>query len=174
MALTRQFLKSLNLEAETIESVINEHVQVTEALKNEKKELETKYKGFDELQSKVTTLETENKTLKETEQQYVAYKADIEHKAELQRKETKLAQLLKASNANEMVIPLLLKAVNLDDLKLTDKGEFENSPIDSLKAEYSKLFEQPTQTTQGVVTSTPPATPTPSQEDQFLAGFAGK
>lgn len=175
MALTRNFLKSLNIEAEVIDSIINAHTETVNAIKEDKESLEKKFKGVDleDLQAKAGKYEEISRQLTTTKEEYANYKAEVVKSAERQSKVAKVTELLKANKANDMAIPLMLKAINIDELKLNKEGNIENSPIDSLKAEYGAFFTEPTTQTQGVNTPTPPAGPNTQPEDMFLKGLNG-
>lgn len=176
MALTRNYLKSLNLEAEVIEGIINNHLETVNAIKSEKEELENKFKGVDlvDLQGKAKLYEETNKKLTDLTGEYTAYKAEVEQKAVRQAKESKLNELLKANKANEAVIPLLMNAVKLDDLELDKEGNFKNSPIENLKAQYGQFFGEAQVTTSGANTITPPSGGNSEPVDPFLQGLMGK
>ena len=133
MALTRAFLKGMNLTDEQINAVIEEHTNVTTALKEQIAEIK---KDADKLPDVQKELETLKKDVADNDwkgkydkehNEFEKYKTDISNKEKEAQIRTAYSKLLTSCKVGDKYVDSILKVTSLTDLKLNDKGEFENA-----------------------------------------------
>lgn len=142
MALTRNFLKSLNLTEEQVGAVIEAHTETTDALKAER----DKYKAaFDELpgvKAEVTRLTEQNTKLADVQKQFTDYKASVTAEKTAAVKAAALRKLFRDNGVSrENFVDLLMGTVKLDSVEMdgeTIKGAADI--INTTKAAYGDLF----------------------------------
>lgn len=160
MSLTRKMLKGMGLTEEQVDSIIEEHTAVTDALKEKVTQYEADAK-------RLATVEKELNDLKaggdDWEEKYNAehkafedYKKDIEGKAELDKVKTAYKALLKAQNVSEKRIDTIIKLTDFADLKVTKEGKIANEEkvIEKIKEDWSDLIS--TESEHGTPVETPP------------------
>lgn len=140
MALTRSMLKGMGLTDEQVGAIIEEHVAVTTALKdqiNEHKEeidslkeanknLSNVQKDFDDYKNSVAENDWENKYNKEHEQ-FEAYKNDVASKENAAKIRDAYKKLLTECKVGEKHLESILKVTDLKSMKLDEKGSLENA-----------------------------------------------
>ena len=139
--MTRDELKALELTDDQINAVMRLHGLAKTELEN----------GITAAQAERETAKTELKRYQKGGDAYIDAKEhqrlkDFETetltKAEREKKTAALTKLYKSANASDSVVKLLLKAHNLDEIELDDKGEVKGG-VDVLKAaqaDYADLF----------------------------------
>ena len=160
MSLTRKMLKGMGLTEEQVDSIIEEHTAVTDALKEKATQYEADAK-------RLATVEKELNDLKaggdDWEEKYNAehkafedYKKDIEGKAELDKVKSAYKALLKAQNVSEKRIDTIIKLTDFADLKVTKEGKIANEEkvIEKIKEDWSDLIS--TESEHGTPVETPP------------------
>ena len=160
MSLTRKMLKGMGLTEEQVDSIIEEHTSVTDALKEQAQ----KYKADAE---KLSAVQKELDDLKaggdDWEDKYNAehkafedYKKDIESKAELSKTKDAYKALLKSQDISEKRIDTILKLTDFSEIKLTKEGKIANEEkvIDKIKEDWSDLIA--TRSESGASVDTPP------------------
>ena len=160
MSLTRKMLKGMGLTEEQVDSIIEEHTSVTDALKEQAQ----KYKADAE---KLPAIQKELDDLKaggdDWEDKYNAehkafedYKKDIESKAELSKTKDAYKALLKSQDISEKRIDTILKLTDFSEIKLTKDGKIANEDkvIDKIKEDWSDLIG--TKSESGASVDTPP------------------
>ena len=159
MALTRKLLKSLGLEDEKIESIIEAHGETVEWLKQKLEKAEAEAAKVAEL---TTQLNNANEKLAKSgdaakvQADFDAYKEEIaKEKATASKRAAADALLKEAGYARESVRGLILRTIDLDKWEADDKGGIKDADAfkQSVKADYADLVS----TTQ--TTGTPPANP---------------
>lgn len=159
MALTRKLLKSLGLEDEKIESIIEAHGETVEGLKQKLEKAEAEAAKVAEL---TTQLNNANEKLAKSgeaakvQADFDAYKEEIaKEKATASKRAAADALLKEAGYARESVRGLILRTIDLDKWETDDKGGIKDADAfkQSIKADYADLVS----TTQ--TTGTPPANP---------------
>lgn len=159
-SLTRKLLKSLGLSDEVIETIIEAHTDVTDALKQERDGYKTKAEA-------VTALEQECDSLKDqlakagdaakVQADFDAYKAQVESDRLDDQKAAAVRKALKAAGVQrESFEKLLLQGVDLDKVELDGNSVKDaDALIAPLKESYAECFAV-TQT-KGVPPVNPPA-----------------
>lgn len=159
MALTRKLLKSLGLEDEKIESIIEAHGETVEGLKQKLEKAEAEAAKVAEL---TTQLNNANEKLAKSgdaakvQADFDAYKEEIaKEKATASKRAAADALLKEAGYARESVRALILRTIDLDKWEADDNGGIKDADAfkQSVKADYADLVS----TTQ--TTGTPPANP---------------
>lgn len=159
MALTRKLLKSLGIEDEKIESIIEAHGETVEGLKQKLEKAEAEAAKVAEL---TTQLNNANDKLAKSgdaakvQADFDAYKEEIaKEKATASKRAAADALLKEAGYARESVRGLILRTIDLDKWEADDNGGIKDADAfkQSVKADYADLVS----TTQ--TTGTPPANP---------------
>lgn len=159
MALTRKLLKSLGLEDEKIESIIEAHGETVDVLKKERDDAIAKAEQVEELTKQLNTANeklAKSGDAAEVQAAFDAYKAEIaKEKATASKRAAADALLKEAGYARESVRGLILKTLDLDKWEADDKGGIKDADAfkQSVKTDYADLVS----TTQ--TTGTPPANP---------------
>ena len=136
--ITRRLLKSMGLNEEQEDQIIEAHLSVVDALKEERDSLKTEAEKSKRLQTRVEELEaiangdTENPYKAKYEKleaeheklknEYDSYKAEIEHMNALNSKKDAFRQLLKEIGISEKRIDTIVRATpDLDEIVNLDK-----------------------------------------------------
>lgn len=170
MALTRKLLKTMGIDEEKIDQIIEAHSETVNGLKGEIEELKP-YKAeaekIPELQKKLTELEEaaeKSETKNPWKVKYDALKEEVEEKEKAAKVEaTKKAKteaykaLLKETGIAEKRIDAVTKVAELDKLELDEDGKIKGAEelAKSIRSEWSDFIA--TSGTQGTSTPTPPA-----------------
>ena len=160
MAFKRASLKAIGLSDEQIESVMELHTEVTDALKKERDGYKDKADKYDEAQSKLDALEKDDYKAK-YENEHTAfekYKKDITAKESLAAKEKACRAYFETKGITGQNLDIAMRgakeeigALELDGEKITD-----TKSLDALvDGTYKGL--RTTTTQQGTQTVTPPA-----------------
>lgn len=151
MSITRKMLKGMGLTEEQVDTIIEEHTSVTDALKEKAQKYETTAQKLADVQKELDTLKAggsdwEDRYNKEHDA-FENYKKDIESKAEQENIKTAYKALLKAQNVSEKRIDTILKLTDFSDLKLTKEGKIANEDkvIEKIKEDWSDLIETETE-----------------------------
>lgn len=167
MALTRKFLQAMNIEEEKIEQIISAHTEVTNALKEERDSYKEKAEKLPELKKELADLKknageddknpwkVKYEAIKE---EFDTFKNDVENRQTTEKKSAALKKLLKDIGISDKRIDAVARVTNIDDLKLDEKGNFEE--LDRLKESLQKEWSDfiTTTSTKGADVSTPPTT----------------
>lgn len=183
MALTRKFLKALNVEDAAIEEIITAHTEVLEAVKSERDEERKKAAKADELKTELDALKKdigEKYVTKETYDKAVKdladYKADVDNKAKASAIDKALRAYLtenKITGNNQdiavMAMSEITKTLELDGEKIKD-----TKAIDELIGGKFKGMQDGENVTINKNVPTPPANngapePKPSRARELAA-----
>lgn len=167
MALTRKLLKSMGIEDEKVEQIIDAHTEVTDALKSERdqykeaaeklpsvqKELDTLKKAAEEADGK-DAWKVKYDALKEEYDDYKTQQTEKETKA---TKQKAYRELLKEVGISEKRLDAVLRVSDVDSIKLDSNGKIENSDElkKSIKDEWSDFIV--TTHKEGANPATPPS-----------------
>ena len=165
MALTRKFLSAMGIEADKVDEIITAHVEVTDALKEErdryKKDAETLpniQKELDDL--KKATEKNGNDPYKvkyeAIKEEFESYKSDITAEKNKAKKETVYRNLLKEAGVSEKRIDSIIKVTDVDALELDDEGKAKKADeiTKSIKEEWADFIV--TEEKKGANVSNPP------------------
>lgn len=175
MALTRQLLKSMGIEEEKIDQIIEEHRNTVDEIKTERDDLKDKVRTFDSIQKQ---LEEANEALKskgdESEykakydtvtQEFEAYKKQIADEKVFNQKKDLFTTLLKSNNfTDEKGVRTILNSTKdrIQAIELTSEGKIkdEDKLIASIVEDFGGFQAQVTE--QGANTPNPPGGTTPN------------
>lgn len=130
MALTRKFLKSLGLEEDKIDSIIEAHTETVDALKGElatakadAEELSNARKELDLLKSG----EDYKAKWEATEKALNDYRAEVAGRETLAKVKTAYRKLLTDANVSESAIDSVLRATDFSKMKLGEDGALQDT-----------------------------------------------
>lgn len=164
MAFTRKFLKSLGLNEDQVESVIEAHTEVTDAQKTTIADLTEKANKVDDLQKQldaVSTGEDWQKKYNDKDKELKDYKAEVESKERETALKAAFRELLVEEHVGERQLDAVVRATDFKDMKLGADGKLEN--VDTLRANIKRDWAGfiTTTTQQGAPVANPP-TPNPA------------
>lgn len=153
-------LKGMSLTEEQIDTIIEAHTDVVDALKEER----DRYKADAE---KLPAVEKELKELKasggdfeskynELKKQFDDYKSEQSAAAEKVAKEAAYKEMLKEAGVSEKRIASVMRVTNLADIQLDKDGKLKDKEklVDDVKAEWADFID--TKSEKGADTPTPP------------------
>lgn len=175
MALTRKYLKALDIEDAKIDQIIEAHTEVTDSLKADRDKYKEDAEAAAEIQKKLDAMTKERDKLQIKLDGDESYKAkyESEHQAFEDYKKGVDADKVKTSKVNAYKALLkkagvkdtdngkryndIVRITDFDDIELDDNGNIKDadSVVESIKSEWSG-FVATTKTT-GADTETPPA-----------------
>lgn len=160
MSLTRKMLKGMGLTEEQVDSIIEEHTAVTDALKEKVSQYETDAKKLAEVEKELNNLKAGGDDWEEKynaeHKAFEAYKKDVEGKAELEKVKTAYRALLKDQKIADKRIETIIKMTDFADIKLTKDGEIANKDkvTERIKEEWADVI--PKESEHGTDVETPP------------------
>lgn len=165
MAFTRKLLKSMEIDGEKIDQIIEAHLEVVEELKNEVSTLKEKADKLDGVQRELDELKAtaENGNTSEEyeklKQEFEDYKAEIEQKATAETKRSAYKKLLEEAGVSAKRIDTVLKASGdvVNGLEFDEEGKVKDSAklAEDIKTEWADFIQATN--TEGAKPSTPPA-----------------
>lgn len=171
MAFTRKMLSAMGIDEDKQDEIINAHMEVVNALKEERDGLKADAKKAKSLQEEVDKL---NESMKNGEKSpyKVKYEAKVDELAQLQKefddyksnvdaekvahkKADAYKQLLKDAGVSAKRINSIVKVTDLDKVELDEDGKIKGAKdlTDNIKEEWSDFIE--TETKQGADTAKP-------------------
>lgn len=158
MALSRNLLKGMGLTEEQVSTIIEEHMEVVNALKSKATDYE---KQIDELNKAVKNngeADSEYKAKYEKEHSdFEAYKANQAKQGELSKKKVAYEELLRQAGVKEKAISKIVALQNMDEVKMGKDGKIENSDdlSKSIKKDWSEFITE--KSVKGAKIENPPA-----------------
>ena len=173
MSLTRKMLKGMSLTEEQIDSIIENHTETVNGLKDEITQL-TEEK--ETLTKDKATLTKENKALQkfkdehsddgesewqtkynELKAEHDKYKHDVEAKEMERKNKSAYRSILKEAGIMEDKLDTVLKVAEMNKLKYDKDGKLENKDdlLKEVKEEWKALI--PTKRVEGADVTTPPS-----------------
>ena len=165
MALTRKLLKSMGIEDEKIDQIIEAHSETVDALKEKASQNEEAAKKLVSVQKELDAMKEAaeksgespyKKQYEDTKAELDKLRSDIAAKDAHEKKAEAFRSLLKEIGVSEKRMGAVLKVSDIDGLKLDKDGKIEGADKlgESLKTEWSDFIS--TTTTKGADTPTPP------------------
>lgn len=159
MALTRAFLRSMGLEDDKIQAIIEAHSESVTALKDENRATSAELAEAQDKLKKAGESDSEWKTkCEKLQKDFDDYKADEEKQKAIQAKESAYKILLEQAGVSNKHMD---KIIRLNSAEL-DKMEYENGKLkdeknilENIKAEWGDFIG--TKGTQGVGVGNPPS-----------------
>lgn len=168
MALTRKFLSAMGIEAEKVDEIISAHVEVVDALKEERdtykadaEKLKGVQKELDKVKEEIaksgdgeTVLKADYDKLK---QEFDSYKADVTEKETKAAKETAVRAYYESKNITGKNLEIAMRGsrAEIDGIEIADGKIKDTTALDALiGGDFAGLVS--TTTTKGANTATPP------------------
>jgi hypothetical protein len=172
---SRSFLKSIGLTDEQVTAVMDEHVSVTDALKQQRDAFKADAEKVPALNQQIAALEAEKGYKKKYEDEHKDFEA---YKSAQTAKETKTAKtsaykaLLIESGISEKYADKILKLTDLEAIELDESGKIKDADThkQTVQTEYAEFVE--TKTERGASVATPPAksgSPSTITKEQIVA-----
>lgn len=166
MALTRKLLKSMGIEEEKIDQIIEAHSETVDALKEKASQNEEAAKKLVSVQKELDAMKEAaeksgespyKKQYEDTKAELDKLRSDIAAKDAHEKKAEAFRSLLKEIGVSEKRMGAVLKVSDIDGLKLDKDGKIDGADKlgESLKTEWSDFIETITGT-QGAAAATPP------------------
>ena len=162
MALTRAMLKGMGLTEEQVSAIIEEHTNVTSALKDQIKEYKAdaeKLPGvqqeLDDLKKDTSASDWEKKYNKE-HSDFEKYKSDIADRERSDKIRTAYKKLLSECKVGDKHIDSILKVTDFSKMKLTEEGALESADKlkETINSDWSGFIS--TKDTRGADVNNPP------------------
>lgn len=159
MALTRKFLKSLGLEEDKIDSIIEAHTETVDGLKKTIAELQPQADQLSEVQKELDKLkggEDFKAKWEEAKKALADYKAEVASKAQLEKVKAAYRKLLAEAHVTDSAIDSIINATDFSEMKIGDDGTLQE--LDRLNTEIKGKWGGFITTTQtrGANVQTPP------------------
>lgn len=170
MALTRAFLKGMNLTDEQVDAIIGEHTGVTSGLKDTIADLKGQIDGLQEKADKYDATQKELNDLKKDikdndwQNKYNKEHEDFEkYKTEVTDRETKAKvteayrKLLGECKVGSKHVDSIIRVTDFKDMKLKEDGTLDNADVlkKSIETDWSGFITS--EGTKGADVDTPPA-----------------
>lgn len=166
MALTRKFLSAMGIDADKVDEIINAHVEVTDALKEERdnykkdaEQLPTVQKELDDLKKATEKnghdpYKVKYDALKE---EFDQYKSDVSAEKTKAKKDAAYRALLKEVGISDKRIDAVMRVTDTNDLELDDDGTVKKAEDvkKAIKDEWADFIV--TEHSVGANVSNPPA-----------------
>lgn len=164
MALTRKYLKSMGLSDEQIDSVIEEHTNTVNGLKDDLRtykedaeKLPAVQKELDDLKQSTADYDSWKKKYNDEHTAFENFKKDIEDQKNANALKEAYKALLKAANVDEKRLDTILKVTDLSSRKLNKDGKFDDEKelTEGIKNEWKDFIV--TTSEKGAPVDNPPA-----------------
>lgn len=160
MALTRAFLKGMNLTDEQVSAIIEAHTESIDGIKTDRDKYKAEAKEVADLKEKLKGFEGADDWQKKFTDEHKAfedYKKDVANKEKLATIQTAYKTLLKDSGVDEKRIDSIIKVTDFSGLKLGEDGKFEKLEelTKKIKEDWSGFIVE--KRTEGADVKNPPA-----------------
>jgi hypothetical protein len=166
MAVTRKFLTALGIEEDKVDEIITRHVEVVDALKEERDKYKEDAEALVGVRKELDELKANSDEKKENsykvkyeaiKEEFEAYKKEIEDKDVKDKKESAYRQLLKDCGIPEKRIDAILRVSDIESIEFDDDGKIKDKEklTESIKEEWSDFI--PTTKTEGAKVANPPS-----------------
>lgn len=157
MAFTRRFLTALGIEADKVDEIINAHIEVVDALKEDRdnykkhaEKLPKVQKELDEANKKIAKNGDENpfeEKYNKLKKEFDDFKQDAEKKATLEAKQKAYRELAKGiDELSETGIDKAVKYAKYDEVELDENGKIKDAEkhTEFIKSEWGGYKKQTT------------------------------
>lgn len=162
MALTRKLLKSMGIEDEKIEQIIDAHTEVTDALKQERDQYKENSEKLTEVQKELDTLKAQGdggfKAKYEAEKSaHDALKQEIADSKAKTAKEAAVKAFYEGKNITDKNLKIAMRGTDLGKVELNEDGTIKDTKAleDLVSGDFASLVY--TDQTNGANTAKPPA-----------------
>lgn len=158
MALTRSFLKGMDLSDEQVASIIEAHTETVEALKEQRDKYKDDSKKLGKVQKELDDLKKDDWKQKYEDEHsaFEQYKNDQTKEATKKAKETAFKKALADAGMNEKGQGYVLKTTDFNSIELNEDGTIKNSDdlIKGITDEWSDFITKKSK--KGLKTDNPP------------------
>lgn len=172
MALTRKMLSAMGIDEDKQDEIINAHIEVVNALKEERDSFKEDAGKAKKLQKQIDDLnesmkngerspykvkyEAKVEEFNDLKKEFDDYKADVSAKETEAKKSSAYKTLLKESGVSDKRIDSVLRVTDLSKIELDNDGKIKDADglKKSIKEEWSDFIV--TQSEQGAQTANPP------------------
>lgn len=154
MALTRAFLKSMQLTDEQVTAIIEAHSDTVNGLK---KEINDTKLELENVKNSKTDDKYKTKYEKEHED-FEKYKQAQADKESLEKKQKSYAELLRKAGIKETAVGQIVKLTDMSNVEFDEKGNIKDSDklTDGIKSDWSEFVVKTE--TKGATVDNPPST----------------
>ena len=177
MALTRKFLKALEIEDDKIDQIIEQHVSSMDAVKSERDELKEQVGKLSKVQEQLDEVTKERDSLKKTADEnasykekyesertaFSEYKRDVDAEREKTKKSAAYMALLKKAGVRDDKegnrYTQIAKLAKFDEIELDENGSIKDEAkvLESIKKDWSGFIGKKSE--EGANIETPPDNP---------------
>lgn len=177
MALTRKFLKALEIEDDKIDQIIEQHVSSMDAVKSERDELKEQVGKLSKVQEELDVVTKDRDSLKKSSDEnasykekyenersaFSEYKKEVDAEREKAKKSTAYMALLKKAGVKDDKegnrYSQITKLAKFDEIELDDAGNIkdEDKVLESIKKDWSGFIGKKSE--EGANIETPPDNP---------------
>lgn len=162
MALTRAMLKGMGLTEEQVSAIIEEHISVTSALKEQVKEYKADAEKLPEVQKELDDMKKDTsasdweKKYNDEHQAFEDYKTDIFNKEMSEKIKSAYRKLLSECKVGDKHIDSILKVTDFSNMKLGKDGTLDGADKlkETISADWSGFIS--TKETKGADVDNPP------------------
>lgn len=162
MALTRAMLKGMGLTEEQVSAIIEEHTNVTSALKDQVKEYKADAEKLPGVQKELNDLKNDTsasdweKKYNDEHSAFESYKKDIAGKETLAKIKTAYKKLLTDCKVGEKHLDSILRVTDFSNMKIGEDGSLEGADKlkESISSDWSGFIS--TKETKGTDVENPP------------------
>lgn len=159
MAFTRSFLKSIGLDEEKIQTVIDAHLEVVNTLKEERDKLKQDTASLGDLQKKLEQYEGGEDFKAKYDSEHKAFedfKKDVAAKAELAKVQSAYRKLLAEEKISEKRLDAVCRLTDFSKMKLDKDGNLADIDAlrNSIKSDWADYITETT--VKGADVETPP------------------
>lgn len=148
MALSRKLLKSMGIDDEKIDQIIEAHTETVNALKDERDQYKADAEKLPNVQKELDDLKKNGDKnpwkvkYDAIKEEFDDYKTKTEKAASAAKIKDAYTDLLKSAGVAEKRIAAILKVTDLDGIKLDDDGKIENAKelTKSIKTEWADFI----------------------------------
>lgn len=160
MALTRAMLKSMGLEDDKVNAIIEAHTETVDGLKKEAEQYKSDAEKLPEVQRQLKEAKDAARNsgdYDKLKKEFDDYKADVQKKESDAAKKAALTKVAKDAGLSEAGIAKAIKYSDLSTFELDENGDVKDGKalIKSLKEEWPEYIQ--TTRTNGTNPATPPA-----------------
>lgn len=162
MALTRAMLKGMGLTEEQVSAIIEEHINVTSALKEQVKEYKADAEKLPEVQKELDDMKKDTsasdweKKYNDEHQAFEDYKTEISNKEMSEKIKSAYRKLLSECKVGDKHIDSILKVTDFSNMKLGKDGTLDGADKlkETISADWSGFIS--TKETKGADVDNPP------------------
>ena len=165
MAFSRSFLKALGLTDEQVSAIIDEHTNVTDALKKQRDDYKAEADKLADARQEIENLKSGEDFKGKYEDEHKAfetYKAEVARKETRAKVEAEYRKLLTEEKINAKRLDAVIRLTDLDGMSLDKDGHLKDTDKlrESIRKDWSEYVTETTE--RGAKVDTPPTTGKPS------------